>query len=137
MKIAVSIPCYNEAETIGSVVSAFRRQLPEADIYCIDNDSSDDTARLAVEAGAIVIPEHNRGKGNAVRTIFRSIDADILIMVDGDDTYPAEAVHDLIKPIAEGKADMVVGDRRSNKSYAEQNTRLLHSFGNNMFRGLG
>ncbi len=136
MKLAVLIPCYNEARTIGKVVSDFRRELPEADIYVYDNNSSDDTRIAALRAGAIVRSERKQGKGNVVRSMFRSIDADVYIMVDGDDTYPADAVHQLIDPITTGEADMVIGDRLSNGSYVSENKRPFHHVGNRMVRGL-
>ena len=111
MKIAVLIPCYNEETTIKKVVEDFKRELPEAEIYVYDNNSKDKTSELAETAGAIVKHEYNQGKGNVVRRMFREIKADIYVMVDGDDTYPAEEVHKLIEPIKNGIADMVIGDR--------------------------
>ena len=129
-KIAVLIPCYNEEITIEKVIKDFKKELPEADIYVYDNNSKDDTAKIANKAGAIVRHEYRQGKGNVVRTMFREIDADIYVMVDGDDTYPAEEVHKLIKPINEGKADMVIGDRLSNGTYKEENKRPFHELGN-------
>ncbi len=103
MKIAVLIPCYNEELSIGKVVKDFKRELPEADIYVYDNNSKDNTVEIARDAGAIVKHEYNQGKGNVVRRMFREIEADIYIMVDGDDTYPPEEVHKLIAPILERK----------------------------------
>lgn len=135
-KIAVLIPCYNEAVTIGKVVDDFKRVLPEADIYVYDNNSADDTAKIAREHGAIVKHEPRQGKGNVVRQMFRDIDADYYIMVDGDDTYPAEAAPALITPLAADEADMTVGDRLSNGSYGEENDRAFHGFGNNLVRWL-
>ena len=134
--IAVLIPCYNEAVTIAKVVDDFKRELPEAAIYVYDNNSKDDTAKIAAEHGAIVRREPRQGKGNVVRSMFRDIDADYYIMVDGDDTYPAEAAHDLIAPLAAGEADMTVGDRLSNGSYGEENDRAFHGFGNDLVRWL-
>ena len=134
--IAVLIPCYNEAVTIAKVVDDFRRELPEAAIYVYDNNSKDDTAKIAAEHGAIVRREPRQGKGNVVRSMFRDIDADYYIMVDGDDTYPAEAARDLIAPLAAGEADMTVGDRLSNGSYGEENDRAFHGFGNDLVRWL-
>lgn len=135
-KIAVLIPCCNEAVTIGKVVDDFKRVLPEAEIYVYDNNSSDDTARIAREHGAAVKREPRQGKGNVVRQMFRDIDADYYIMVDGDDTYPAESAPALIAPLAADEADMTVGDRLSNGSYSEENDRAFHGFGNNLVRWL-
>ncbi len=129
-KIAVLIPCYNEELTIGKVIQDFKRELPNADIYVYDNNSKDRTVEIAQENGAIVKHEYKQGKGNVVRAMFMQIDADIYVMVDGDDTYPAEAVHELIEPIREQKADMVIGDRLSNGTYQEENKRHFHEFGN-------
>ena len=134
--IAVPIPCYNEAITIAKVIDDFRRELPEATIYVYDNNSSDDTAIIAREHGAIVRHEPRQGKGNVVRSMFREIDADYYIMVDGDDTYPAEAARNLIAPLESGEADMTVGDRLSNGSYGDENDRAFHGFGNNLVRWL-
>lgn len=133
-KIAVLIPCYNEELTITKVINDFKNELPEAEIYVFDNNSKDNTASKAEDAGAIVKKEYNQGKGNVVRRMFREIDADIFVIVDGDDTYPAEFVHDLIKPIKENKADMVVGDRLSNGTYKKENKRKFHGFGNNLVK---
>lgn len=135
-KIAVLIPCYNEEVTIHKVVSDFKRELPEADIYVYDNNSSDDTSKLAKDAGAIVRFEPRQGKGNVVRQMFRYIDADCYLMVDGDDTYPAESARELCEPILNGEADMTVGDRLSNGTYAEENKRAFHGFGNDLVRAM-
>lgn len=135
-KIAVRIPCYNEEVTIHKVVSDFKRELPEADIYVYDNNSSDDTSKLAKDAGAIVRFEPRQGKGNVVRQMFRDIDADCYLMVDGDDTYPAESARELCEPILNGEADMTVGDRLSNGTYAEENKRAFHGFGNDLVRAM-
>lgn len=132
--IAVLIPCYNEAPTIGKVVDDFHRELPDASIYVYDNNSSDDTAKIARDHGAIVRFEPRQGKGNVVRQMFRDIEADCYLMVDGDDTYPADAALNLCSPILEGAADMTVGDRLSNGTYAEENKRAFHGFGNNLVR---
>lgn len=132
--IAVLIPCYNEALTIGKVVDDFRRELPNATIYVYDNNSSDDTAKIARDHGATVRFEPRQGKGNVVRQMFRDIEADCYLMVDGDDTYPADAAMNLCSPILEGAADMTVGDRLSNGTYAEENKRAFHGFGNNLVR---
>ena len=136
MKIAVLIPCYNEEATIKKVVSDFATQLPEAKIYVCDNNSSDNTYNIALASGAIVLKEPRQGKGNVVRTLFKDIDADIYVLVDGDDTYPAEFVHDLIQPVAENQADMVLGDRISNGAYSKENKRAFHGFGNNLVKRL-
>ena len=133
-KIAVLIPCYNEELTIGKVVKDFKKELPDADIYVYDNNSKDKTAEIAKNAGAIVKHEYKQGKGNVVRSMFRDIDADVYVMVDGDDTYPAEFVHELIKPIRDGQADMTIGDRLSNGTYQEENKRKFHEFGNNLVK---
>lgn len=135
-KIAVLIPCYNEEVTIHKVVSDFKRELPEADIYVYDNNSSDNTSKLAKDAGAIVRFEPRQGKGNVVRQMFRDIDADCYLMVDGDDTYSAESARELCEPILNGEADMTVGDRLSNGTYAEENKRAFHGFGNDLVRAM-
>ena len=134
--VAVLVPCYNESITIGKVVDDFRRCLPDADIYVYDNNSSDGTAQIAAEHGAIVRFEPRQGKGHVVRQMLRDIDADYYVMVDGDDTYPAEFAGDLLEPLISGKADMCVGDRLSNGTYGEENDRAFHGFGNNLVRAL-
>ena len=134
-KIAVLIPCYNEELTVEKTVSDFKRVLPDADIYVYNNNSKDRTKELALKAGAIVKDEYRQGKGAVVRSMFRDIDADVYIMVDGDDTYPAEEVEGLIAPVLEGKADMVIGDRLSSTYYTE-NKRPFHNFGNSLVKGL-
>lgn len=136
MKVAVLIPCYNEELTIGKVIDDFKKELPEANIYVYDNNSRDKTGEIAKEHGAIVIKEYRQGKGNVVRTMFRDIDADIYIMIDGDDTYPAEAARKLMEPIIKNEADMVIGDRLSNGTYAKENKRAFHNLGNNLVQGL-
>ena len=135
-KIAVLVPCYNEELTVTKVVTDFQKALPEADIYVYNNNSTDKTRELAVSAGAIVRDEYAQGKGNVVRSMFRDIDADVYVMVDGDDTYPAEEVDKLIQPVLDGRADMVIGDRLSNGTYAKENKRGFHNFGNNLVRWL-
>lgn len=135
-KIAVLIPCYNEELTVAKTVQDFKKALPEADVYVYDNNSTDRTSELAKEAGAIVRKETHQGKGNVVRTMFREIDADAYVLVDGDDTYPAEEVHKLLEPVLEGNADMVIGDRLSNGTYYSENKRAFHEFGNNLVRDL-
>lgn len=135
-EIAVIIPCYNEALTIGKVVDDFHRELPAATVYVYDNASTDATAELAAKHGATVRFEPRRGKGNVCRQMFRDIDAACYLMVDGDDTYPAEAAGALCEPILAGQADMVVGDRLSNGTYAKANGRAFHGFGNNLVRAM-
>lgn len=134
-KIAVLIPCYNEEKTIEKVIKDFKKKLPEAKIYVYNNNSSDKTYEIASSIeGVIVRNEYNQGKGNVVRRMFREVDADIYVMVDGDDTYPAEYVHKLIEPIKEKRADMTVGDRLSNGTYKNENKRKFHQFGNNLVK---
>lgn len=132
-KIAVLIPCYNESRTIGKVVTDWKSELPEAKIYVYDNNSTDGTAELAAEAGAIVRSEHQQGKGNVVRRMFQEIDAECYIMVDGDDTYPAENGRGMVEDVIKNNADMVVGDRLSS-TYFEENKRPFHNFGNSLVR---
>jgi glycosyltransferase involved in cell wall biosynthesis len=127
MQLAVIIPAYNEEKTIGNVVNEYRKALPEAAIYVGDNNSSDRTAELALKAGAVVIPCERQGKGNAVRKMFDEIEADIFVMIDADETYSAANVRDLIKPVAEGKAEMVVGAR---KQISENAFSFSHKIGN-------
>jgi glycosyltransferase involved in cell wall biosynthesis len=134
-KIAIIIPCYNEAATVGEVVGAFKRQLPEADIYVYDNNSNDETANIAIAAGAIVRYEYCQGKGNVVRRMFCEIDADCYVMVDGDFTYPVEPVNEMIDLVLKGKADMVIGDRLSS-TYFKENKRPFHNSGNRIVRWL-
>ncbi len=133
-KIAVLIPCYNEELTVEKVIRDFKKELPEADIYVYNNNSKDKTEELARKAGAIVVNEYKQGKGNVVRSQFRDIDADLYVMVDGDDTYPAEFVHKLIEPVRKGEADMAIGDRLSNGTYQKENKRPFHEFGNNLVK---
>lgn len=135
-RIAVLIPCYNESLTIGKVVEDFKTALPSATIYVYDNNSSDSTADIARAHGACVKTEPRQGKGNVVRQMLRDIDADYYVMVDGDDTYPAESAIDLLKPLMEDRADMAVGDRLSNGTYGKENDRAFHGFGNNLVRFL-
>ena len=135
-EIAVIIPCYNEAQTIGKVVDDFKRELPVATVYVYDNDSTDATAAIALKHGATVRFEPRRGKGNVCRQMFREIDAACFLMVDGDDTYPAQAAKALCEPILSGRADMVVGDRLSNGTYAKENRRAFHGFGNDLVRAM-
>lgn len=132
-KIAVLIPCYNEAQTIGKVVRDFRDVLPEATIYVYDNNSTDETARLAAEAGAVVRPAWQQGKGHVVRRMFQEIEAECYIITDGDDTYPADAAREMAALILESQRDMVVGDRLSS-TYFTENKRRFHNFGNSLVR---
>lgn len=132
-KIAVLIPCYNEGKTIKKVVQDYQRALPEADIYVYDNNSQDGTDAIARAAGAIVKYEYRQGKGNVIRSMFRDIDADCYLMIDGDDTYPAENAKEMCGLVMAGKADMVIGDRLSS-TYFEENTRAFHGFGNVLVR---
>lgn len=132
-KIAVLIPCYNEAKTIEKVVKDFREALPEAVIYVYDNNSSDGTDKIAGEAGAVVRYEYEQGKGNVIRRMFREIDAECYLMVDGDDTYPAASARDMVAPVFHRNADMVIGDRLSS-TYFTENKRLFHNFGNRLTR---
>ena len=134
MKTAVLIPCYNEEITIEKVIKDFKKELPDAEIYVYNDNSKDKTAEIAEKNGTIVRHEYRQGKGNVVRSMFREIDADIYVMVDGDDTYPAEEVHKLIKPVVDGDADMVIGDRLTNGTYQKENKRHFHEFGNNLVK---
>ena len=134
-KIAVLIPCYNEGTTIGKVVVDFRSELPEADIYVYDNNSTDDTVENAKKAGAIIGYERRQGKGNVVRRMLREIDADCYILVDGDDTYPVENANEMARMVLEEKTDMVIGDRLS-ATYFEENKRPLHDSGNRLVRSI-
>ena len=132
-RIAVLVPCYNEAGTIAKVVGDFRRELPGCTVYVYDNNSTDGTAELAEAAGAVVRHEYRQGKGNVIRRMFREIDAECYVMVDGDDTYPAECAKALVAPVLEKQADMVVGDRLSS-TYFTENKRPFHNFGNTLVR---
>ena len=132
-KIAVLIPCYNESQTIAKVVRDYRLALPEATIYVYDNNSVDGTDEIARAAGAVVRYEYRQGKGNVIRTMFRDIDADCYLMIDGDDTYPAEHAREMCEMILSGAADMVIGDRLSS-TYFTENKRPFHNVGNVMVR---
>ena len=134
-EIAALIPCYNEAMTIGKVVRDFRRVLPEATVYVYDNNSKDSTDEVAREAGAVVRYEYKQGKGNVIRTMFREVDAKVYLMVDGDDTYPAESANEMVKAVLEENVDMVIGDRLSS-TYFKENKRPFHNVGNVTVRGL-
>ena len=132
-RIAVLVPCWNEALTIEKVVKDFKKVLPEAVVYVYDNNSTDGTADIAMKAGAVLRHEYRQGKGNVIRSMFRDIDADCYVMVDGDDTYPAESAPEMIKKVLERNVDMVVGDRLSS-TYFTENKRPFHNFGNSLVR---
>lgn len=134
-KLAVLIPCYNESATIAKVVTDYKKEFPEADIYVYDNNSTDGTDKIAAETGAIVKYEYRQGKGNVIRSMFADIDADCYLMIDGDDTYPAESGREMVDLVFEKGADMVVGDRLSS-TYFTENKRPFHNFGNRIVRGL-
>lgn len=132
-KIAVLVPCYNEGKTIEKVVTDFKRVLPEAVIYVYDNNSTDGTAEIAAKAGAVVRHEYYQGKGNVIRRMFQEVDAECYLMVDGDDTYPAESAREMADKVLERNVDMVVGDRLSS-TYFEENKRPFPNFGNSIVR---
>lgn len=134
-KIAILIPCYNESKTIAKVVTDYKATLPEANIYVYDNNSKDGTDEVARKAGAIVRYEYRQGKGNVIRSMFRDIDADCYLMIDGDDTYPAESAREMCKLVLEKGVDMVIGDRLSS-TYFEENKRPFHNVGNVIVRSL-
>lgn len=134
-KMAVLLPCYNEALTIGKVVEDFKIALPDAAIYVYDNNSSDGSGEIAAKLGAIVRRVPQQGKGHVVRRMFQEVEADVYVMVDSDDTYPADEVHKLVEPVASGEADMVIGDRLSS-TYMTENKRPGHNFGNILVCGL-
>ncbi len=131
-QIAILIPCYNEALSIADVIKDFRKELPYADIYVYDNNSTDNTAQIARDNGAFVKQELRQGKGHVVRAMFKDVEADIYILVDGDGTYPAKYVHSLITPIVKGHADMCVGNRHAEGIYRKNNKRPMHYFGNQL-----
>ncbi len=133
-KIAVLIPCYNEEKTIKKVVADAKAALPEAVIYVYDNNSTDETVKLAEEAGAVVRHEYRQGKGNVVRRMFREIEAECYLMIDGDDTYPLNCASEMVDRVLTYHADMVVGDRLSS-TYFTENKRPFHNFGNSLVRG--
>ena len=132
-KIAVLIPCYNEEKTIEKVVRDVKEALPEAVVYVYDNNSTDKTAELAIKAGAVLRHEYKQGKGNVIRRMFREIDAQCYLMIDGDDTYPLDCARELVDKVLERNADMVVGDRLSS-TYFTENKRPFHNFGNSLMR---
>ena len=133
-KIAVLIPCYNEEKTIAKVVADAKAALPEAVIYVYNNNSSDRTAELAAQAGAVVRNEYMQGKGKVIRRMFREVEADCYVMVDGDDTYPMEYAAEMVDKVLNHNADMVVGDRLSS-TYFTENKRPFHNMGNSLVRG--
>ncbi|MCL2312045.1 MAG: glycosyltransferase family 2 protein [Firmicutes bacterium] len=133
--IAVLIPCYNEEKTIKKVISDFKAALPEASIYVYDNNSTDRTVEFAKEAEVIVCYEYKQGKGNVIRSMFRQINADCYLMIDGDDTYPAKHAREMVDLVLEQGVDMVIGDRLSS-TYFEENKRPFHNFGNRLVRSL-
>lgn len=130
-KISIIIPVYNEEKTISKVIQDFKKELPKADIIVIDNNSSDNTVKNALESGGCILFEKKQGKGYVVRKAFNEIDADVFILVDGDDTYPANEIHKLIEPVISGRYDMVVGNRLND--FKKENKTFLHGFGNNFF----
>ena len=132
-KIAVLIPCYNEALTVAKVVADWKAALPEATVYVYDNNSSDGTAEIARQAGAVVRHEYQQGKGNVIRRMFREVDAEVYLMTDGDDTYPADKAREMADLVLYKQSDMVVGDRL-NSTYFTENKRLFHNFGNTIVR---
>lgn len=132
-KIAILIPCYNESQTIEKVIRDYQKALPEAEIYVYDNNSTDGTAKIAERAGAIVRHEYRQGKGNVIRSMFREIEADCYIMIDGDDTYPAENAREIADLVIKKGVDMVIGDRLSS-TYFSENKRPFHNFGNRIVR---
>lgn len=134
-RIAILIPCYNEEQTISKVVSDYKKNVPEAEVFVYDNNSTDDTAKLASQSGAVVNKEHRQGKGNVIRSMFRQIEADCYILVDGDDTYPAENASAMANLVLSGQADMVIGDRLSS-TYYQENKRPFHNVGNDLVRWL-
>ena len=132
-RVAVLIPCYNEAQTITKVVTDVRNALPEAVVYVYNNNSKDDTAKLAEAAGAVVRNEYKQGKGNVIRRMFREVDAECYLMIDGDDTYPLDCAREMVDLVLGHNADMVVGDRLSS-TYFTENKRPFHNFGNSLMR---
>ena len=132
-KIAVLIPCYNESLTVAKVVADWKAALPEATVYVYDNNSKDGTAQIAEAAGAVVRHEYQQGKGNVIRRMFREIDAEVYLMVDGDDTYPPDCAREMVELVRRRGADMVIGDRLSS-TYFTENKRAFHNFGNSLVR---
>ncbi len=134
-EIAVLVPCYNEEQTIKKVIDDFKFELPDAKIFVYNNNSSDKTAEIAKDEGAIVVNEYRQGKGNVIRSMFRDINADCYLMIDGDDTYPASCAKEMVDIILSKKADMVIGDRLTS-TYFTENKRLFHNAGNKLVRYL-
>lgn len=140
--IAVILPAYNESQTIEGTIQQFHEELPDAHFVVIDNNSSDDTGSIVhkvfteQDINGTLLFEGRQGKGNAIRKAFTEIEADIYVMSDADMTYPAHHVHDLIKPVLHGEADLVVGDRHSGGNYREENKRGFHQFGNSLVKWL-
>ena len=133
-EVAVLIPCYNEEVTIKKVIDDFRKNLPEAKVYVYNNNSTDKTKEIALENGAIVVDEFKQGKGNVIKSMFADVEADIYLMVDGDDTYDASFARKMVELVKCGKADMVVGDRISNGNYMTENKRKFHNAGNSLVK---
>ena len=134
-KIAVLIPCFNEEHTVKKVIHDIKSCLPQATVYVYDNNSTDRTAQIAASSGAVVRKEYRQGKGNVMRSMFRDIEADCFVMIDGDDTYPVDNIPEMIEQVLERQADMVVGDRLT-RDYYKMNTRPFHNLGNRMIKGL-
>ena len=132
-KIAVLIPCYNEEKTIEKVITDVKKALPEAVIYVYNNNSTDRTEEIARNAGAVVRQEYRQGKGNVIRRMFREIDAQCYLMIDGDDTYPLDCAREMVDKVLAHNSDMVVGDRLSS-TYFTENKRPFHNFGNSLMR---
>ena len=136
LDIAVLVPCLNESKTIAKVITDFKRELPNATIYVYDNNSTDDTFSIAEANGAVARKEFRQGKGYAVLSMFSQIDADLYVLIDGDDTYPVNSVRMMLQEMLDKQADMVVGDRLSNQSYKKENKRPFHVFGNYLIKKL-
>jgi glycosyltransferase involved in cell wall biosynthesis len=142
IKVAVILPAYNEEQTVGPTIRALHSAIPAAHLWVVNNNSNDDTGKIAhavldeLNAKGGVLFEPRRGKGNAVRRAFHEVDADVYVLIDADSTYPAARMEDLIRPIIDGRADMVVGDRHSKGYYKRENKRLLHNFGNRAVQSL-
>lgn len=134
-RIAILIPCYNEEKTIADVITAYKSVLPSATIYVYDNNSKDNTGKIAKELGVVVVKEYRQGKGNVIKSMFRDIDADCYLMIDGDNTYPADKAEEMVNYVLNGEADMVIGDRLSS-TYFVENKRRFHNFGNKLVRKL-
>lgn len=132
-KVAILIPCYNESKSIAKVIRDYKKALPDASIYVYDNNSTDGSGKIAKKAGAEVYYEYRQGKGNVVRSMFREIEADAYLMIDGDDTYPADRAKEMVELVLSGRADMVIGDRLSS-TYFTENKRFGHNFGNKLVR---